>query len=53
MLSNYRSGDIDDFTQRNGWILKEYDLRLSAPTAKNKRKKEILVINYEPENKLF
>ena len=52
LLSNYRSDLIDDYAQRNKWTVKEFDLRLSAPREKGRRKREMLVMNYKPELKL-
>ncbi len=53
LLSNYHSELIDEYSVRNCWTIREYDLRLSAPRKKGQRKREILVMNYEPGLKLF
>jgi DNA adenine methylase len=53
MLSNYMSDTLKCFIAAHKWQVKEYDMRLSAPRAKGQRKREILVMNYEPENILF
>ncbi len=53
ILSNYNSEIIQDFIDRNRWNLLEFDKRLSAPREKGRRKIEILVMNYKPENKMF
>ncbi len=57
ILSNYGSellseGD-DNYAVRNGWEVREFDLRLSAPKKNGQRKREILVMNYKPDPKLF
>lgn len=53
ILSNYPSELIDMFVRRNAWYYKELDMRLSAPRRNGDRKREALVMNYKPENKLF
>ncbi len=53
MLSNYNSDLIENFTKRNKWILREFDMRLSAPRKKGARKREILIMNYKSSLKLF
>ncbi|MBA7475641.1 hypothetical protein ES707_11013 [subsurface metagenome] len=53
MLSNYGSELIENYAVRNGWTIREFDLHLSAPRKTGQRKREILVMNYEPSLKLF
>ncbi|MBA7554065.1 hypothetical protein ES705_46677 [subsurface metagenome] len=53
MLSNYYSELINDYTVRNDWTVHEFDMRLSAPREKGRRKQEALIMNYKPTPKLF
>lgn len=51
MLSNYNLPIIRKFAEKNGWIVEEFDMRLSASRENKQRKKEILVMNYEIQKK--
>jgi len=53
MLSNYGSELIKKYTVRNGWNIRKFDMRLSAPRKKGERKHEVLIMNYKPSLKLF
>lgn len=53
MLSNYPSDLIQEYVDRNDWHIREFDMRLSAPRKAGQRKCEALIMNYQPENKLF
>jgi len=53
MLSNYPSELLDQYVILNDWHVKLFDMRLSAPKRNGDRKREVLVMNYQPENKLF
>ena len=47
MLSNYDLPELQYYAHRNGWKTKKIGMRCSAPKEMNRRKKEILVMNYE------
>lgn len=53
MLSNYLLPEIQELAAKNNWVIREFDMRLSAGRKKDVRKKEALIMNYEPELKLF
>jgi DNA adenine methylase len=50
VLSNYNSPLLDHYIEKNGWFKKEVDKHISAPKVKERRKKEVLVLNYTPTN---
>lgn len=53
ILSNYNSELLERFINRNGWLLRQFDKRLSAPRENGRRKNEILIMNYKPDLTLF
>lgn len=49
LLSSYQSDILQDYTKRNGWNTKTFDMRISVNAksdTKNKRKTEVLTANY-------
>lgn len=56
ILCNYDSEMLDGFIRQNGWNMLTIDMNLrvaNKSTKGTKRKKEVLVYNYDPEPKLF
>lgn len=53
ILSNYGSQMLDRYVDRNGWYEMQFEMRLSAPRKKKQRKREILIMNFQPDKKLF
>lgn len=49
MLSCYDLPIIREYAKKHGWIIKTFDMRLSAPRQNDRRKTEILVMNYISE----
>ena len=53
MLSNYPSELLDRYIEANGWKSEGYTMDVTARQKSGKKKTEVLIMNYEPQPKLF